>query len=102
MQIETGKYYRTRDGRKVGPMVIWDNEVDHKWQIGYEGATDIYTPNGDIWNDRGVHCEVIADAELISEWTDELDPNFAALAAQHRIKITVQVGNAMIIYDGRK
>jgi len=21
MQIETGKYYRTRDGRKVGPMV---------------------------------------------------------------------------------
>lgn len=102
MKIEAGKYYRTRDGRKVGPMIMWDSEVDHKWQIGCGECTTIYTPNGDIWNDRGVHCEVIAVAELIAEWTDEPTTDYASLAAQHRIKITVQVGEVLIEYDGRE
>lgn len=104
MQIEAGKYYRTRDGRKVGPMHVWLDGVDHKWQAGYGECTCIYTPNGDIWNDAGVHCEQIDAADLIAEWvcTPSDDPDIAALAAQHRIKITVQVGEVIVEYDGRE
>ena len=26
MKIEAGKYYKTRDGRVVGPMSVWDGD----------------------------------------------------------------------------
>jgi len=62
LQIEVGKYYRTRDGRKVGPMV----GRDFKWVDGQGGSTD---PE---WNRDGTHRSgftTYAD-ELIAEWTD--------------------------------
>lgn len=70
MKIEEGKFYRTRDGRKVGPMrhdfgSIWDckemfpNDSDYHWtEDGCRGcATNLDCPN------------------LIAEWTDVPDYN---------------------------
>ncbi len=64
LKIEEGKYYRTRDGRKVGPMTrdygtstkyIWDAE------------------NGASFTAEGFHLdEGMQDShDLIAEWTDE-------------------------------
>ena len=66
MKIEAGKYYKTRDGRKVGPMVeeepLWS---DWPWGVeGYEcdlGRT--------LWEDDGTADET-QDADLIAEWTE--------------------------------
>lgn len=35
MQIEEGKYYRTRDGRKVGPMIECWHVLLGKWFSGF-------------------------------------------------------------------
>lgn len=65
MQIEAGKFYRTRDGRKIGPMrkifsygCSWEGNM----QIGrvicyYENGA--HMPNG--------HAH---ENDLVSEWTD--------------------------------
>ena len=59
LQIEAGKYYRTRDGRKVGPM----------WEYAEGGfyAADGYAV---VWSERGQsNCPYTPD--IIAEWTDE-------------------------------
>jgi hypothetical protein len=62
MKIEVGKYYRTRDGRKVGPM---DGRC-FKWVVGSGSGVD---PE---WNNDGTCREGFTtyDDELIAEWTD--------------------------------
>ena len=65
MQIEIGKYYKTRDGQKVGPMRrtvhphanmrFTDDEVNH------------WTENGTEYN------TMPSGRDLISEWVDESD-----------------------------
>ena len=48
--IEAGKYYRTRDGRKVGPMVRNDQGeyvFSHPWRDGGSGMT---------FRDNGAYC----------------------------------------------
>ena len=65
MKIEEGKYYRTRDGRKVGPMVSF-------------GVGSGYL-KGNVANDEervfrtadGGHDFQISLLDLVSEWTDE-------------------------------
>lgn len=52
MQIEAGKYYRTRDGRKVGPIRPWEG-VLHEWAVG-----------------DGSNLEGFDSGDLIAEWTD--------------------------------
>jgi len=60
MQLEEGKFYKTRDGRKVGPMgyspyegfLPWEDEVI-----------------GDLWDDDGTSDS--GDNDLIAKWTDE-------------------------------
>jgi hypothetical protein len=62
MKIEVGKYYRTRNGRKVGPMA----GVNFKWVRGKDSGLD---PE---WNNDGTCREGFTtyDDELIAEWTD--------------------------------
>lgn len=75
MKIEAGKYYRTRDGRKVGPMIhnrgnqVWpwvDDEDDP------DGCGNAWDPNG-----LGCFCTPAANKrpglDLIAEWTDAPD-----------------------------
>ena len=66
MKLEVGKYYRTRDGRKVGPMYKkWpcDEEGD-VW--GYNGSMANYSEVGIRWT--GVNEP---ESDIIAEWTDE-------------------------------
>lgn len=68
MQIEAGKFYRTRDGRKVGPMRDNCNTV-FKWRSGEQTWTDEGSFNHG-WE---------ANNDLIAEWTDEPDETTAAI-----------------------
>ena len=62
MQIEAGKYYRTRDGRKVGPLAE-RYHPEFQLQGGMEefGAT--------AWRKNGTNI-YSQDMDLIAEWTD--------------------------------
>lgn len=98
MQLEPGKYYRTRDGRKIGPME--DDGIRNN-----DGYYD-FSCGGDIWMRDGTHGDSIvknrqAD-DLIAEWQDTTtEPNHAADAAKYGICITVTVGDVSVTYDGR-
>ncbi len=67
MKIEAGKYYRTRDGRKVGPMIDrnpkpWDRT---KWR-------DV---GGRCWHENGEHFKEMKkpNLDLIAEWIEPMD-----------------------------
>lgn len=67
MQIEAGKFYRTRDGRKVGPMVK-ECARSYDWS-GAEGE------KGRIYREGGAHggsyVRNIPDLDIVAEWQDE-------------------------------
>ena len=66
LKIDAGKFYRTRDGRKVGPMRIYEVEDE---------TFDVFD-DGDHWGLNGLHAEGDPDfghdpcQDLIAEWTD--------------------------------
>ena len=68
LKIEAGKFYRTRDGRKVGPMRIYEVEDE---------TFDVFD-DGDHWGLNGLHAEGDPDfghdpcQDLIAEWTDAM------------------------------
>jgi len=66
MKIEEGKYYRTRDGRKVGPMAYMPE--------GRHSEFPWVDPEGNAWKVNG-QFSLFDDGEsvhdLIAEWTDE-------------------------------
>jgi hypothetical protein len=64
MRIEEGKYYRTRDGRKVGPLRATDNG---HWPMECDGTW---------WRADGESCEgsmarMYPENDIVAEWTDE-------------------------------
>jgi len=60
IKIEEGKYYRTQDGRKVGPArKINDDFTWARWHSG-----------GEILEVVGVRREDAFDTKLVSEWTN--------------------------------
>lgn len=66
MKIEAGKYYKTRDGRKVGPIENRKREdAEHPfiWNWPDGRGNRIYKPDGTNYSDR--------NDDLISEWQDE-------------------------------
>lgn len=63
MQIEEGKFYKTRDGRKVGPMVPRYASPFHKWTAGNLGLSW-----GDNGNGVSTGCPV--DSDLIAECSE--------------------------------
>ncbi|MEV4606153.1 hypothetical protein MRBLMR1_001093 [Neorhizobium sp. LMR1-1-1.1] len=62
LSIEAGKFYKTRDGRKVGPM----EKIDYTWPFlgAAEGSSKAY------YNADG-SCPYIPEDDLIAEWVDE-------------------------------
>ncbi len=96
MQLEAGKYYKTRDGRKVGPMVKkWTGEPDgDEW--GYEGSSACYDKQGIRW--VGAYEP---ESDLIAEWTDE--PAQAALTAIDHLRKAAELflaaGNDKAAFD---
>ncbi|MBO9108938.1 hypothetical protein J5288_09495 [Agrobacterium sp. S2/73] len=71
LKIEAGKFYKTRDGRKVGPM------VEDKWhdrRYGWTVAHEFNAEYGKAWRGDGTfHPDVGTQhgADLIAEWIDE-------------------------------
>ncbi len=66
MQLEVGKYYKTRDGRKFGPMYKTGSK-DHNMEFD-DGS-------GSGWTKRGTWLNTCQDErDLIAEWTDTPAP----------------------------
>lgn len=65
LQIEAGKCYRTRDGRKVGPMVQWD---DIWWGVKEDDEGRLWSGRGKRFHGYNPHDD------LIAEWVDEPQP----------------------------
>jgi hypothetical protein len=62
LKIEAGKYYRTRDGRKVGPMRLTNLMSEYPWQ---DHNNRNYTDIGQFSLDFHIHYR-----DLIAEWAD--------------------------------
>ena len=64
-KIEAGKFYKTLDGRKVGPMAAWPDEED------CFKSSDLL--RGGLWKtDGGSYFKGASDSPaLIAEWVDE-------------------------------
>ena len=62
MKLEAGKYYITRDGRKVGPMESYESYMKlHPWESG-----------GELWSADGISYEGRhPDQDIIAGWKDE-------------------------------
>lgn len=92
LQIEAGKYYRTRDGRKVGPMVC---------VIGpdYGFDTDDRQEGGFRWYNDGRTCSAHkTPRDIIAEWRDDHATADAASAAN---SATVSTPAHIITHEGR-
>lgn len=61
MKIEAGKYYRTRDGQRVGPMRENGVPTVYRWSVGFEG--------GAFWDDSGRGANA-RSPDLIAEWAE--------------------------------
>lgn len=70
LQIESGRYYKTRDGRKVGPMLDdWGLEKDYKYHVSREGNGEL---GGSLWRVDGKHYGSMQnERDLIALWQDE-------------------------------
>ena len=55
MKIEEGKFYKSRDGRVVGPM-FWD-EVSELWRNG----PNFVRNSGDYWHPDGMRMGHVED-----------------------------------------
>ena len=64
MKIEEGKYYRTRDDRKVGPAVRISGDK-FQWNIPLEG-------NFLAYNDDGYICTGRVPWDILDEWVDDI------------------------------
>ena len=67
MKLEVGAYYKTRDGRKVGPMAIEESQDSTSFHWNVQGAgVGRWDESGD---DGYASIFTVADGDLISEWT---------------------------------
>jgi hypothetical protein len=71
LKIEKGKFYRTRDGRKVGPMRDF-------WDSGFF----VKHGDGQVWERDGstrAICKMPVGLEIVAEWTDEPEIDLTAI-----------------------
>lgn len=83
MQIEAGKFYKTRDGSKVGPAILrtrdqdgWSVARGHPWACG---TGFMHYPDGTCAYTKAPHLD------LISEWGDTTGPVVEETVTAHRI-----------------
>lgn len=84
LTIETGKLYRTRDGRKVGPM--------RRYSGGWLYETD---DHGRMWRDDGMRYYEESrggGSDLIAEWVDEPASNDNAAPSKPAIVALIEGG----------
>lgn len=61
-KVESGKFYKLDNGRKVGPMESW-GDYEHQWQEA--GGSREFNKGGDQWRDDGTSSYSPA---IIAEW----------------------------------
>lgn len=86
LTIEAGKFYRTRDGRKVGPM--------EPWPLGGWHADRAPVPlNGGLWNDNGTAWFDNSEdsPDLIAEWVDKPTNDNTAPVEEQQVDMTLKV-----------
>lgn len=63
LRIQPGRYYLTRDGRKVGPMRRWSDEARHRWEADDEDLPYIWADDGtEIDSDIDDSADLVAEA----------------------------------------
>ena len=90
MQLEVGKYYKTRDGRKVGPIRSYK---DYDGQYHWDDSEDSFDING--INLSG-ECP---EEDLIAEWTDEPAQLTAIDHLRKACELFLVVGNDKAAFD---
>jgi hypothetical protein len=65
MKIEPGKFYRTRDGRKVGPISPTNSSGPYKFRGRVDDGSSLFTEDG-LW----FTGQYDGRLDLIAEWTD--------------------------------
>lgn len=76
MKIEIGKTYRTRDGRKIGPIIRTD-EYSYEWPFTVEHEFSVDGILGKAWKANGSYSQDASEfaaetsGDLIAEWQDE-------------------------------
>ncbi|RRY11368.1 hypothetical protein [Brucella anthropi] len=83
LTIETGKFYRTRDGRKVGP---YEHSFSNIWIAGKGNHSTARFPDGRISH----HHE--SPGDLIAEWVDEPASNDNAPLTKPAIVALIENG----------
>lgn len=68
VKIEEGKFYKTRDGRKVGPMA-WENTG--KSYVYPQGGYWAVSGVGTWWQDGKYYKDKSTDSDIISEWPSD-------------------------------
>lgn len=75
MQIEAGKYYRTRDGRKVGP-AVQESIGEYPWNVRWDEGKYYYS-------NYGKSSISIDSDDIVAEWTEEhKTPHFTHILAE--------------------
>jgi hypothetical protein len=110
LKIEAGKFYKTRDGRKVGPMrVDHFHDREYGWTVDHPFSSSI----GKAWRSNGTFGTVIGvkhDADLVAEWNNEAVAEASNDNAQPKFKVgdraecTLGCGKATVKFvrsDGR-
>jgi len=89
MQIEVGKYYRTRDGQKVGPMVA-NTFIDYPFKDG--SGLMSFTTDGHRF------CADEHHTDLIAEWTEA--PTSHVRTVTRKEIVPGVYGNVIVWNDG--
>lgn len=76
-KIQAGHYYRTRDGRKVGPMEVREGGSSWSGMIDDYGRC-LFTLEGTVWLRPGGNDHPL---DLIAEWQDEPQVSSGFIAA---------------------
>lgn len=100
LKIEAGKFYKTRDGRKVGPIVV-DREHDRRygWTVMHKFSADY----GKAWRADGTfHPDVgtTHGADLIAEWVVEPVAKPSNDNAQSKFKVGDLIRHKTLKYEG--
>jgi hypothetical protein len=95
MKIEAGRYYRTRDGRKFGP--VKPSRETHPWLIDLKS----YEADGKRW--EGAKAP---ETDLIAEWSEPMDLTkitsaFGLLDAETQAALKAN-GGPLELYMGAK
>jgi hypothetical protein len=97
MKIEAGKFYRTRDGRKVGPMEV-SRDATYPWKARANDGWRSFTGSGLFL----LHAYPSA-LDLIAEWVDPAPepakaglPDVMGFLDEYSAKIMVEAEGAFV------